>query len=205
MKETKQKILTSAIKLFNRHGLVNVRLQHIADEAFISIGNMAYHYKNKEAIVNAIHGSLVKKQRGLLSEMNIVPLFEVIDSHFRKTFSLQLEYGFFYIDLLEIFRSYPTIGQQYRQHMHWEISQFENMLHFNSYRGSLHQEIYPGFYQELAETLFMKQKMWMNFQLLKEASIQQEDLYVHSLWSLLRPHFTDMGMREYEQIPQASP
>ena len=202
MKATKQKIIDSALKLFNRDGFVNVRLQQIADEAFISIGNMAYHYKNKEAIINTIHETLVQKQQELLSEMNIVPLFEVIDSHFRKTFSLQLEYSFFYIDLLEIFRSYPGIGRQYRQHMDWEISQFENMLHFNAHRGSLQKERDEGSYRELAETLFMKQKMWMNFQLLQGASMHQEELYVHSLWSLLRPYFTGMGVREFEQISE---
>ncbi|MEL7123903.1 MAG: TetR/AcrR family transcriptional regulator, partial [Bacteroidota bacterium] len=51
MKSTKQKILDAALKLFNQDGIVNVRLQHIADEAFVSVGNLAYHYSNKESIV----------------------------------------------------------------------------------------------------------------------------------------------------------
>jgi len=46
LNKTKKKIIVAALKLFNQNGLVNVRLQHIADEAFISIGNMAYHYHN---------------------------------------------------------------------------------------------------------------------------------------------------------------
>ena len=54
MKDTKRRILDAALDLFNENGLVNVRLQHIADQAQMSVGNLAYHYANKEAIVTAL-------------------------------------------------------------------------------------------------------------------------------------------------------
>ena len=41
MAKTKQKILLAALQLFNENGIANVRLQHITDEAFHSIGNLA--------------------------------------------------------------------------------------------------------------------------------------------------------------------
>jgi len=56
--DTKQKILKSAIALFNGRGLVNVRLQHIADDSGISVGNLAYHYYSKKAIVEGIDEQL---------------------------------------------------------------------------------------------------------------------------------------------------
>jgi hypothetical protein len=39
---TKQKILDNAVGCFNRDGIANVRLQHIAEDANKSIGNMPY-------------------------------------------------------------------------------------------------------------------------------------------------------------------
>ena len=59
MAGTKQKILNSSINLFNKKGLVNVRLQQIADESGISVGNLAYHYYSKKAIIQAIDLSLI--------------------------------------------------------------------------------------------------------------------------------------------------
>lgn len=59
MNNTKTKILTAALHLFNQHGLVNVRLQQIANEVGISVGNLAYHYYSKEAIVKAIDQKVV--------------------------------------------------------------------------------------------------------------------------------------------------
>ena len=41
MQGTKEKIRKAALKRFNEEGIVNVRLQHIAGEAFLSVGNLA--------------------------------------------------------------------------------------------------------------------------------------------------------------------
>ncbi|MBK8568077.1 MAG: helix-turn-helix transcriptional regulator [Saprospiraceae bacterium] len=65
-KPTKDKILDAAVRCFNRDGMVNVRLQHIGDEAeWMSVGNLAYHFRTKEHIVQAIWERLVAEQRGL--------------------------------------------------------------------------------------------------------------------------------------------
>lgn len=111
MKDTKDKILAAALKLFNRDGIVNVRLQHIADEAFISIGNLAYHFSNKEAIVQELYHTLTREQEELLKEYRVVPLFEYLHRLVHRTYLLQIKYLFFYIDTLEITRAYPLIGQ----------------------------------------------------------------------------------------------
>ena len=89
MSKTKEKIQLAALQLFNTEGIVNVRLQHIADEAFISVGNLAYHYPNKEAIVQALYQMIVKKQEELLAEYRIVPLFDNINYLFLHTYHLQ--------------------------------------------------------------------------------------------------------------------
>ena len=50
MKPTRQYILDKALTLFNEKGFVNVRLQHIADSAFVSVEHLAYHFKNKKIL-----------------------------------------------------------------------------------------------------------------------------------------------------------
>lgn len=54
MKNTKQKILDTAILLFNEKGYENVSLREIAREADTTIGNLTYHFKKKEDLVIAI-------------------------------------------------------------------------------------------------------------------------------------------------------
>lgn len=50
MATTKQRIILNAKKLFSQNGIANTRLQQIADETGISVGNLAYHFPNKEEI-----------------------------------------------------------------------------------------------------------------------------------------------------------
>jgi AcrR family transcriptional regulator len=78
-KDVKEIIIKEALHLFNINGFVNVRLQHIADAASISVGHMAYHYKNKDAILHVLYALLNEKQRVHLAEFRVVPLFEDID------------------------------------------------------------------------------------------------------------------------------
>ena len=53
---TKQKIVHASIKLFNENGVANVRLQQIADEIGISVGNLAYHFNLEIFYYRIDHG-----------------------------------------------------------------------------------------------------------------------------------------------------
>ena len=55
---TRNKITEAALMLFNGQGLQNVTLQQIANEASISVGNLAYHFHDKEQILKKI-GNLI--------------------------------------------------------------------------------------------------------------------------------------------------
>ena len=51
MTTTKEKIIETSINLFNEKGCLNTSTRHIADELGISVGNLYYHFKNKEDIL----------------------------------------------------------------------------------------------------------------------------------------------------------
>lgn len=198
---TKKKILDAAVKLFNRDGLVNVRLQHIADEAFVSIGNMTYHYRTKELIVYAIWEELVKKQQELLAEYRVVPLFEDIERQIRSTFHLQQEYLFFYLDTLEVIRAFPDIKEAHQQHISWQIQQIAIMLQFNIARGAFFNfDTEGGERWGLAKQYWAMGDTWLYRQSISSAPIDDFADFRNSLWILLKPYFTNMGLREYEQL-----
>lgn len=200
MNTTKEKILTAALKLFNRDGMVNVRLQHIADEAFVSVGNLAYHYQNKETILLALYKALTKKQKELLAEYRIVPLFDNIDRLIHHTFLLQQGYVFFYIDTLEIVRAYPSVGKVHRQHIISQINQLKFILDFNTSRGALVKEPMAGVFEKTAMQIWMTMDFWLTQQAIRTDKTPDEQEYRKTVWNLLIPYFTVMGKREYEQM-----
>jgi AcrR family transcriptional regulator len=50
--------------LFNGQGLQNVTLQQIANEASISVGNLAYHFHDKEQISNSAGYCYIGEENG---------------------------------------------------------------------------------------------------------------------------------------------
>ena len=202
MPKTKEKIVASALKLFNQDGMVSVRLQHIADEAFVSVGNLAYHFNNKEAILGALYEALTKKQKQLLAEYRIVPLFDNIDRLIHHTFQLQKEYIFFYLDTLEILRAYPSIGKTHQLHITSQINQLKVILDFNVSRGALVSEALAGTYERLAVQIWMTMDFWLTQHSVRSNQAPEGQDYREAVWNLLIPYFTDMGKREYEQMLQ---
>ncbi|MEM1124767.1 MAG: TetR/AcrR family transcriptional regulator [Bacteroidota bacterium] len=202
MSKTKEKIITAALKLFNQNGVINVRLQHIADEAFVSVGNMAYHYHNKEAILYTLYETITEQQKGLLAEYRIVPLFDTLNRLFQRTFRLQQAYIFFYLDTLEIIRAYPKIGDIHQKHISFQVSQLAAILDFNVARGALITEPRVGLFNQLALQIWMTVDYWHNQQSVRGDKEQSEKKYLEAVWALLIPYFTNMGKQEYEQMLQ---
>lgn len=200
MKSNKEKILDSSLKLFNEKGWVNVRLQHISDEAIVSVGNLAYHFNNKEAILLTLYKTLTEQQKTLLAAFKVVPLFDEIDKLIRRTFQLQQAYIFFYLDTLEIVRANAEIGAAHAQHVSWQIAQLKTMLDFNMARGALQKITSESQLQQLAEQIWMTLDFWLSTQSVrgKKSFVEQE--YSDAIWNLLMPYFTEMGKREYGQM-----
>ena len=202
MKNTKQKIIQAALKLFNSDGLVNVRLQHIADEAFVSVGNLAYHYANKEAIVLTLYQELVQAQRELLREFHIVPLFDYLDRLLILTYELQQRYIFFYLDTLEILRAYPSVQEVHQQHIQHQIQQFKAIIDFNVARGVFQAEPREGFYQQWAQQVWHSMDSWNTQQRIYGKENTSAEDYQGAIWALFIPFFTHLGQREYEHMKQ---
>lgn len=199
MKDTKSNILKAALKLFNQNGYVNVRLQHIADEAFVSVGNLAYHFENKQAILKVLYYEIAHFQRNLLSELNIVPLFEHLDRHWDNLLTVQNAYSFFFIDALEIHRSSAVIAEAHQKHIEWEVHQLAQMVQFNISRGAF-VKLEENKAEQLAELLWHFENTWQQIASLRSRESEYQLLIKGKLWLILKTYFTEIGHLEYEQL-----
>ena len=67
MNKTKEKVIETAIIMFNQEGTSSISTNHLAKELGISTGNLYYHFKNKEEIIRAILEKIVRMGFGMAS------------------------------------------------------------------------------------------------------------------------------------------
>ena len=193
---TKQRILEAAIRLFNMDGIANVRLQQIADETGISVGNLAYHFKNKEAIVTSVYESLFEEFSQILSAYLISPSLADFDQQLTQYHAFFAKYKFYLIDLFEIERSYPAIINRWHQFVGKMLIQIRKRLEYNVQRGILLPEPVAGIYDILTNNIWMTVTFWIPQQVLKGQPFS-EPLFKDAVWAQVSPYFTSKGLSEF--------
>ncbi|MBK8425896.1 MAG: TetR/AcrR family transcriptional regulator [Lewinellaceae bacterium] len=193
---TKQKILEASIRLFNWNDVANVRLQQIADETGISVGNLAYHFKNKEAIVNAVYENLFDEFSQILSAYLISPKLTDFDMQMEQYHRFFSKYKFYLIDLFEIERSYPAIMERWRECIGKMLLQIRKRLDYYVNRGILRPEPAPGVYDTLSNNIWATIVFWAPQQILKDKPLN-ESAFKQTAWAHISPYFTPKGLDEF--------
>jgi len=98
--DTKDKIIATAIDLFNIHGTKAISTNHIAKEMGISPGNLYYHFGSKNDIIRSISdnfsnelGSVLKIQLYTISDFS-----SNLTSLFNRFFKIQQSYQFLFLE-----------------------------------------------------------------------------------------------------------
>lgn len=196
---TKQRILDASIILFNENGLSNVRLQQIADQTGISVGNLAYHFKNKEAIVTFVYETLFEEFSKILSAYLVKPNLLDFDNQLTAYFAFFQKYRFYLVDLFEVERSFPAINEQWHQYVNKMLMQIRKRIDYNVQRGIFINEPHKGIYDLLTNNLWLSIVFWIPQQILRGMPVN-ETLFKEAVWSQMIPYLTEKGSDEYMSL-----
>lgn len=199
MLTTKQRILKVSEKLFFEQGIANVRLQQLADNSGISIGNLAYHFKNKEVIVEEVYSELLKELSALHSGEKVYEGLDGFDKYFSQMYKFQKENGFYLNNFWEIERTYPKIKKAWQRISNTMLLQLSKRITANVNRGNIKKEESSGGYDLLANSLLLCINYHIPQQILRSKPTQ-ERLFKSFLWNLLQPYFTSRGKTVFKKI-----
>jgi AcrR family transcriptional regulator len=102
-RQTRQRILDTALRMFNLQGEPNVTTNHIADELEISPGNLYYHFRNKDDIIEQLFQRYEERMdTALVSPDSRLRDLEDIWLQLHLVFECIWEYRFLYRDLVDI-------------------------------------------------------------------------------------------------------
>ena len=101
--KTRERILDISLVMFNDRGEPNVTTNHIADELEISPGNLYYHFRNKDDIVEHLFARFEEKiDRVMVMPDERLPNLEDIWLQLHLAFETMWEFRFVYRDLVDI-------------------------------------------------------------------------------------------------------
>lgn len=192
--DTKQKILDASLQLFNENGIINVRLQQIADETGISVGNLAYHYNNKEAITESLITNVITALQELLKQYGRYNSLNDLDAFFKEYYRLSNQYKFFIFDILEIKRNFPSQYETVQPILNKIKLQLERR--FELY---VQQKL---FQKEANIKSIASNSMLLMFFMHEESQLNgktniSETQYRRRLWDYMMLYFTAKGSSEY--------
>jgi AcrR family transcriptional regulator len=125
-------ILKAALSLFNARGTQPVSTNHIAAELGISVGNLYWHFSDKESIVRDLYAEQQRKSDGvwrpLAEERNAI---DAVVAGLRRTFAIAWEYRFLYRELAPLSRADPQLRKLHlacRERRREELVAFQTSL-----------------------------------------------------------------------------
>ncbi|MDQ3205657.1 MAG: TetR/AcrR family transcriptional regulator [Pseudomonadota bacterium] len=102
-RDTRQRILDCSLGMFNAQGEPHVTTNHIADELEISPGNLYYHFRNKDDIIEQLFARFEERMdSALAAPQGRLPGLEDIWLQLHLVFECIWDYRFLYRDLVEI-------------------------------------------------------------------------------------------------------
>ena len=102
-RQTRQRILDASLAMFNAQGEPNVTTNHIADELEISPGNLYYHFRNKDDIIEQLFGAYEQRMdAALTAPQGRLPGLEDVWLQLHLVFECIWDHRFLYRDLVDI-------------------------------------------------------------------------------------------------------
>lgn len=110
----RERVLESALTLFNEQGTGAVSTNHIAGAAGISPGNLYYHYRNKEEIIRALFEQLFAAwDEAFQLPTDQAPSMTDFDTMIAANYQLIWEYRFAYREQAALLRNDPELHDRY--------------------------------------------------------------------------------------------
>ena len=109
---TRDRILATSLQLFNAQGLAAVSTHRIAAELEISSGNLHYHYKAKELIVERLFRRFEDRLDLLNASSGTVKAVDDLWLALHLRFEAIDAYRFVYRDMAYLAAEYPQLGQR---------------------------------------------------------------------------------------------
>jgi len=200
--KTKNKILLTALSLFNKRGVKDVTLRQIALEIGISQGNLNYHYKTKADLIAELYYQLVDEMN---SEMEKIVQDQAILPFLYKSslISMQTLYNYRFIlqDLYKVLETNDKLKIHYVKLQDLRKQQYLALFDQMIQHKLIREKAFEGEYERLYERMNILGDNWINAAFLFNIPEDALVSYYHQLlFEVIFPYLTEEGRKQYFKL-----
>lgn len=196
----KDKIVLTAIDLFNKHGIANISPNKIAEVLQISVGNLTYHYHAKEDLLNAILQK-IKSDSSDFFEINATPNLSDFMAFLKKFEDLQFAYRCFFNDIVFITNKYPAIGNKFIQLSNERLNKSESIINYFIQSGIFLPKSQTVNYNLLIHSVWIVNTFWFSQeQIAKTHKVIASHKRLAVIKNMIYPYLTPKGIAELNAL-----
>ena len=173
-RRTRERIIACALRMFNEFGEPNITTTVLADELEISPGNLYYHFRNKDDIVNSIFVEFEAEiGRMLAVPAERRPTIDDVWAYLHLMFELVWRYRFFYRDLNDLLSRNRTLELQFKKIFSHKISVAEQLCRGLHADGGMVAR--PAEIAALATNMVVVATYWLSYEYVRNPRHFAED------------------------------
>ena len=201
--KTKEKIIITALRLFNEEGEPNVTTNHIADEMDISPGNLYYHFRSKDDIIWQIFLNYEKKINQVLNQKDVnYSSMEDMWFYLHMVFEVIAEYRFLYRNLIQLMNRIEFLKRHFRHILALKSQTALNIMKKLTEIGSLNAD--KQTIASLADQIALTATFWLNYSIaIYDDDYDEEKKLSHGIFHVMRmvaPFLADHDREILDQL-----
>ena len=158
----RERILDTALDLFNERGTAAVSTNHIAAAASISPGNLYYHFRNKEEVIRALFERLFEMHgRVFALPEDRAPTLSDLRRLVRVSFDLLWEYRFAYRELAALLRRDAVLRDRWLKVRRRGYAGFRELIAAFATAGVVAAPADPAAVDRLADLCWLISEFWL--------------------------------------------
>ena len=189
-------ILRNSLRLFNQDGVQATTTRDIATVTAISLGNLTYHFKKKNDIVNILTDQLESELTGVIEQIPQISADGEEHSYFLiKQLEVVWKYRFFFNDIQQLIAVDPQKKKRFNQFRVDLIAVSTTAYEQLTINGSVHEVKAPNDLQSVMENIWF---LWFSlirlYSVVSTGRTSRKDFFRFAaphLFSFLEPHYTD--------------
>lgn len=199
--KTREKILHTSLQLFNEEGESHVTTVDISNELDISPGNLYYHFKGKEIIIENLFEKF-EEEFGDILHAPINKELKIEDSwyYLYVVFEEMYHYRFIYQNLSDLLQRYEVINKRFRRLLNLKFQTGASII--TALREADILLMDDASAEVLINNIIMTITYWIAYSNLRDGK-QSEQILLHKgvfqVLSLIAP-FLSQGKAEYREL-----